>query len=56
MRMLGREREKNCVSYISHLCRKLAQSDWLILEAIAPGMAVNAILTGMRAKEKRLES
>ena len=26
--------------------------DWLILEAIAPGMAVNAILTGMRAKER----
>ena len=36
----------------AHLCRKLAQSDWLILEAIAPGMAVNAILTGMRAKER----
>ena len=28
----------------AHLCRKLAWSDWLILEVIAPGMAVKAIL------------
>ena len=52
MRMLGREREINGVCYFSHPCRKLAQSDWPILEAIAPGMSVNAILTGMRAKER----
>ena len=28
----------------AHLCRKLAQSDWLILEVIAPGLPANAIL------------
>ena len=28
----------------AHLCRKLAQPDWLILEVIALGLAVNAIL------------
>ena len=26
MRMLGREREKNCVSYFSHLCTKVRMS------------------------------
>ena len=52
MRMLGRERENISIYYLAHLCRKLAQSDWLILEAIAPRMAVYAILTGMRVKER----
>ena len=52
MRMLGRERENISLYYLAHLCRKLAQSDWLILEALAPGMAVNAILTGMRRKKE----
>ncbi len=35
-----------CYSEVSnaHLCRKLAQSDWLILVVIAPKLAVNAIL------------
>ena len=36
----------------AHLCRKLAWGDWIILEAIASGLAVNAILTGMRVKER----
>ena len=52
MRMFGPERENNSIYYLSHPSRKLAQSDWLILEAIAPGMSVNAILTGMRVKER----
>ncbi len=36
----------------AHLCRKLAWGDWIILEAIASGLAVNAIVTGMRGKER----
>ena len=35
----------------AHLCRKLAWGDWLILEAIASGLAANADL-GMTVKER----